>query len=104
MSPKISDDERHEPLVSEELKSKRVEENQENTDDIKHGLGINLEVKEKQAEIVEDVDLMQSQEINNEKTQQIAETEWICEKCNSLNLIIYDDNNSCYCSCKCIIL
>ena len=51
MSPKISDDERHGPLVSEDLKSesenKRVEENKENTNDIKHGLGINLEVMEK---------------------------------------------------------
>ena len=103
----MSDDEKHGPQRSEEHKTandkQRVEDNKENTSDFKHGLGINLEVKEKEAEHAEDVNLPQSQtNEKEEKVQQMAETEWICENCNSLNFIIYDDSTSCYCNSKCI--
>ena len=102
----MSDDEKLGSQVSEEHKNvkdnKAVEDHKENTSDIKHGLGSNLEVKEKEDELLEDAGLPKSQENQNEKTQQIqiAETEWICEKCNSLNFIIYDDINSSYCNSK----
>ena len=100
----MSDDEKLGSQVSEEHKSvienKAVLDNKENNADIKHGLGSNLEVKEKEEEPIEDVNFSKNQENQNEKTQQIAETEWICEKCNSLNFIIYDDINSSYCNSK----
>ena len=58
-SPKMSDDEKIGSQVSEEhtnvKDNKAVEDNKENTANIKHGLGNNLEAKEKEDEIIEDV-------------------------------------------------
>lgn len=32
-----------------------------------------------------------------EEARPISENEWLCEKCNQLNFIIYDDDSSCRC-------